>query len=105
MRLYERPVNLFVAGFFGSPAMNFFRGTLSQDGSHLVQDGATVWLGDLRASQPVLTSYAGRDQTEHDLLTGERSRIRRFVRLTDRCERDRDPRARDLECARCGAVI
>lgn len=26
--LYERPANLFVAGFMGSPAMNFFRGKL-----------------------------------------------------------------------------
>jgi multiple sugar transport system ATP-binding protein len=29
MAIYERPVNLFVAGFLGNPAMNFFRGTLS----------------------------------------------------------------------------
>ena len=26
MRLYDQPANLFVAGFMGSPAMNFFRG-------------------------------------------------------------------------------
>jgi multiple sugar transport system ATP-binding protein len=26
MRLYDQPANLFVAGFIGSPAMNFFRG-------------------------------------------------------------------------------
>jgi multiple sugar transport system ATP-binding protein len=26
MQIYERPVNLFVAGFLGNPAMNFFRG-------------------------------------------------------------------------------
>jgi len=31
MRLYERPVNLFVAGFLGSPAMNFFRGKVVAD--------------------------------------------------------------------------
>jgi len=29
MSIYERPINLFVAGFLGNPAMNFFRGTLS----------------------------------------------------------------------------
>jgi len=29
--LYERPVNLFVAGFIGSPAMNFFPGTVEGD--------------------------------------------------------------------------
>src|SRR5579875_1394086 len=29
--LYDRPVNLFVAGFIGSPAMNFMAGTLEND--------------------------------------------------------------------------
>jgi multiple sugar transport system ATP-binding protein len=29
--LYERPVNLFVAGFIGSPAMNFMPGTIEGD--------------------------------------------------------------------------
>ena len=31
MGLYERPANLFVAGFLGSPAMNLLRGTLHAD--------------------------------------------------------------------------
>ncbi|HET7458535.1 MAG TPA: sn-glycerol-3-phosphate ABC transporter ATP-binding protein UgpC [Gemmatimonadaceae bacterium] len=30
--LYERPANRFVAGFIGSPAMNFFPGELTRDG-------------------------------------------------------------------------
>lgn len=33
--LYERPANLFVAGFVGSPAMNFFPGTLTAAGARL----------------------------------------------------------------------
>jgi multiple sugar transport system ATP-binding protein len=33
--LYERPVNLFVAGFIGSPAMNFFPATLTPVGLEL----------------------------------------------------------------------
>ena len=33
--LYARPVNKFVAGFIGSPAMNFFRGELVQNGATL----------------------------------------------------------------------
>jgi multiple sugar transport system ATP-binding protein len=36
LELYNRPDNLFVAGFIGSPPMNFFRGTLRADGGHLV---------------------------------------------------------------------
>lgn len=31
MQLYNEPANLFVAGFLGSPAMNFFRGRLNTD--------------------------------------------------------------------------
>jgi len=41
--LYERPVNLFVAGFIGSPAMNFMSGTL-EDGKLRTN------LGDFRLS-------------------------------------------------------
>ncbi|MGH7501756.1 MAG: ABC transporter ATP-binding protein [Longimicrobiales bacterium] len=32
LELYERPVNRFVAGFIGSPAMNFIDGRIEQDG-------------------------------------------------------------------------
>ncbi len=40
LEIYQRPNNRFVAGFVGSPAMNFLRGTLGRDGAH-----ATVRLG------------------------------------------------------------
>jgi multiple sugar transport system ATP-binding protein len=33
--LYDRPDNLFVAGFIGSPAMNFFEGKLGKDGGNM----------------------------------------------------------------------
>ena len=36
--LYDHPNNLFVAGFIGSPAMNFFPGKLRQDDGKLVVD-------------------------------------------------------------------
>ena len=39
--LYDRPANLFVAGFIGSPAMNLVKGTIS-DGSLRMDDG-TLW--------------------------------------------------------------
>src|SRR5487761_2235647 len=32
LELYDRPKNLFVAGFIGSPSMNFINGTLGPDG-------------------------------------------------------------------------
>ncbi|MDA2813034.1 sn-glycerol-3-phosphate ABC transporter ATP-binding protein UgpC [Nocardiopsis sp. RSe5-2] len=61
--LYERPVNLFVAGFIGSPAMNLLQGRLEGDG-----DGALLHLGDqalgvpraLLAERPALRGYLGR---------------------------------------------
>ena len=40
--VYARPRNVFVAGFIGSPAMNFFRSTLKRDGGSWC-----VTLGDL----------------------------------------------------------
>ena len=36
--LHERPVNVFVAGFIGSPAMNFFPGKIIPDGGRPVAD-------------------------------------------------------------------
>jgi multiple sugar transport system ATP-binding protein len=36
--LYDHPANMFVAGFIGSPAMNFFKGKLSKADGHLVAD-------------------------------------------------------------------
>jgi multiple sugar transport system ATP-binding protein len=41
MTLYRRPANLFVAGFIGSPPMNFLHGTLLQRGPALVFQEAT----------------------------------------------------------------
>lgn len=38
--IYKFPANIFVAGFIGSPAMNFFKGKLKK------QDGKTVFSGD-----------------------------------------------------------
>jgi multiple sugar transport system ATP-binding protein len=40
MNLYSKPCNLFVAGFLGSPAMNFLRGTLRGEGGLHVDCGA-----------------------------------------------------------------
>ncbi len=39
--LYDRPANLFVAGFIGSPAMNMVKGTVT--GGALRMDDGTVW--------------------------------------------------------------
>jgi multiple sugar transport system ATP-binding protein len=36
LELYNHPANLFVAGFIGSPPMNFFQGSIQRSGDHLV---------------------------------------------------------------------
>jgi sn-glycerol 3-phosphate transport system ATP-binding protein len=36
LEIYERPATMFVAGFIGSPAMNFLEAEVSEDGKHLV---------------------------------------------------------------------
>src|ERR671918_332797 len=38
MEVYDHPVNMFVAGFIGSPAMNFFQGKLTAQNSDLFVD-------------------------------------------------------------------
>ncbi|MCL2543285.1 MAG: sn-glycerol-3-phosphate ABC transporter ATP-binding protein UgpC [Nocardioidaceae bacterium] len=58
--LYDKPDNLFVAGFIGSPAMNFATGTLRRsDGGYAVQLGsATLALPDATAqARPGLAAY------------------------------------------------
>jgi multiple sugar transport system ATP-binding protein len=55
LELYDRPANLFVAGFIGSPAMNFLRGTYRRDGA-----GASVILaGGARVEAPVTAALDG----------------------------------------------
>jgi multiple sugar transport system ATP-binding protein len=62
--LYDHPLNLFVGGFIGSPAMNLVQATLVREG-----DATFVDLGDgvrlevapeLAAARPALAAYEGR---------------------------------------------
>jgi multiple sugar transport system ATP-binding protein len=62
--LFEQPVNLFVAGFIGSPAMNFASSRLEErDGKHIVSLGEqTLGLSDQVMNQrPALRNYVGKD--------------------------------------------
>ena len=54
LELYDRPANLFVAGFIGSPAMNMLAGRI-KDGS-FIDGGGTHW--------PLPPAYAGREGAE-----------------------------------------
>ncbi|RWX64468.1 ABC transporter ATP-binding protein, partial [Mesorhizobium sp. M4B.F.Ca.ET.089.01.1.1] len=58
-RLYESPVNAFVAGFIGSPSMNLFEATLT--GDELTSGTFAIRLQDAAfVRRPGLRSYAGR---------------------------------------------
>ncbi|MGR9073202.1 MAG: ABC transporter ATP-binding protein [Gammaproteobacteria bacterium] len=68
--LYERPANIFVAGFIGSPGMNVLRASMeSQDGKFYVR------LGECRLALPgeALASFPGiQGGTGRELLVGVR---------------------------------
>ncbi|MDQ3065685.1 MAG: sn-glycerol-3-phosphate ABC transporter ATP-binding protein UgpC [Actinomycetota bacterium] len=61
--LYDRPVNLFVGGFIGSPAMNLLEATLERDSGNLVAVAGQerIVLGEETLSaRPSLKDYEGR---------------------------------------------
>jgi multiple sugar transport system ATP-binding protein len=62
--LYDRPVNLFVGGFIGSPAMNLVEAKLERGNGGLaaVAGNERIVLGDETLSaRPALKDYEGRD--------------------------------------------
>jgi multiple sugar transport system ATP-binding protein len=65
--LYDRPGNLFVAGFIGSPAMNFFPGKLRKDGDRIVVD-----TGDFVVPIPAAKAAPYRLHTDKDIIFGIR---------------------------------
>ncbi|GAB4081632.1 sn-glycerol-3-phosphate ABC transporter ATP-binding protein UgpC [Modestobacter muralis] len=74
--LYEQPVNLFVAGFIGSPPMNFLPATV--DGARLTTPFGTIDLDERRAA-----AVAGRDL----LLVGIRPEYFEDASLVDEAKR------------------
>ncbi|MGV7207498.1 ABC transporter ATP-binding protein [Oxalobacteraceae bacterium A2-2] len=67
--IYQRPANLFVAGFLGSPGINLFRGRLALEGGrtwfrnpHMELDvSAYAWLRPPRAGQEVVLGVRPED--------------------------------------------
>jgi multiple sugar transport system ATP-binding protein len=55
--LYTAPANQFVAGFIGSPPINFFTATVAADGGSLEAAGTTIALGD--AQRAALAGHRG----------------------------------------------
>ncbi len=62
--LYDEPVNLFVAGFIGTPQMNFLNGTLvkKKDGNvYFVYEGNELKLPQEKAESEALAEYFGKE--------------------------------------------
>ena len=59
--LYDRPDNLFVAGFIGSPAMNFFPAKLVTDDGNMIVDGGSFKLKVPEDRKAAYAHEVGRD--------------------------------------------
>ena len=77
--LYERPANLFVAGFIGSPAMNFFPAGLTETGLSLA-------FGEITLTQPVLDLLAA-NSAPKDVIVGVRPEHLQDAALIDAYQR------------------
>ena len=62
-KLYDEPVNLFVAGFIGTPQMNFLNGTLEKrsDGLYFIYEGNALKMPEDKANDPALQEYIGKE--------------------------------------------
>jgi multiple sugar transport system ATP-binding protein len=93
--LYDRPVNLFVGGFIGSPAMNMLDATLERENGTLVAvaGGQRVPLsGETLSQRPGLVRFEGRpvvlgirpeDLDDASLAADELPRLKGTVRLRE----------------------
>ena len=61
--LYDSPCNIFVAGFIGTPQMNFITGTLKKKGEdvYFEFDGNSVKMPAEKANAPELAEYIGKE--------------------------------------------
>ncbi len=66
--IYNRPANIFVAGFMGSPAMNLLDGVLVKEG-----DSIAVQVGESEANRAVLAFPTG--SAMHDLEVGRKVKL------------------------------
>jgi multiple sugar transport system ATP-binding protein len=67
LELYNKPANRFVAGFIGSPAMNFFQADLTRSG-----DSVSIRTGGFELKLPSDKTSFIKDYTEKRLLAGIR---------------------------------
>src|SRR6184192_1695852 len=83
--VYDTPTNVFVAGFIGTPAMNFFRSDLQGDGDTLYADTGAFRLKLPPQKRAAVASYQGRQvimgirpediHEPHDLPNSDGNRV------------------------------
>jgi len=66
-QLYDFPANLFVAGFIGSPSMNFFEGRIVTEGDEMVVD-----MGSFKVKVPDNRKETYTNQVDKDIIFGIR---------------------------------
>ncbi|HEV2370025.1 MAG TPA: sn-glycerol-3-phosphate ABC transporter ATP-binding protein UgpC, partial [Acidimicrobiales bacterium] len=59
--VYDRPANVFVAAFIGSPPVNLYAGRISEDGASVVIGRQALSLPDRLRTAPALGPYRGGD--------------------------------------------
>jgi multiple sugar transport system ATP-binding protein len=63
LNLYNKPVNKFVAGFIGSPAMNFIDGKISTNAEEFKSDSEIINISLNDEKKKLLKSYSGQQVT------------------------------------------
>ena len=59
--LYDKPANIFVAGFIGSPSMNFFDSTLVEADGKLIVDSGSFRVGVPESKKATLMPHKGKE--------------------------------------------
>jgi multiple sugar transport system ATP-binding protein len=93
--LYNRPLNMFVGGFIGSPAMNMLEATVARrnGGFEVTVGGSTIELGGEAAawhaglaayeSRPIVLGIRPESLEDASLTNGERPRLRGQAELRE----------------------
>ena len=61
MAVYDKPVNKFVAGFIGSPPMNFINGVINKKNGKFFFDEGNFQVGIVERMEAVLSPYVGKN--------------------------------------------
>ncbi len=84
--LYDHPINKFVAGFIGSPPMNFLRTKVTEKDGQIILDEGTFVLTPTEDQQEHLKKYVGKDvffgiRPEDLLLVSENETQKNMIRF------------------------